>query len=136
MTRLALVSEVCRVQADGRVVAVVVVQPDLMVDDQPRRLTADLAGPAVYSLPLFDIARPGSLPGFGLVKLFLIHRLTPLVVFPPAHRVSLSYADATKKDRPKAALCGAGPLGPDLHGSIITHYCVHFYSLFHFRPKS
>ena len=77
MARLALVSEVCRVQADGRVVAVVVVQPDLMVDDQPRRLTADLAGPAVDSLPLFDISSSGSLPCLGLVKLFLVHRLSP-----------------------------------------------------------
>ena len=59
-----------------------------------------------------------------------------MVVFPPAHRVSLSYADATKKDRPKAAPSGAWPISPGIHTSIIAHYCVHFYPLFHFPAKS
>ena len=97
MTRLTLIPEVCRVQAYGRIAAVVVVQPDLMVDDQARRLAADLAGPAVNALPLFDISSACSLPGFGLVELFLVHRFQPSVVFPPTHRVGLSYTDATKK---------------------------------------
>ena len=62
VTGLAFIPEVLRVQADGWIVAVVIVQPDLMMDDQPRLSLAYLAGPTIYSQPVLYICSPGPAP--------------------------------------------------------------------------
>ena len=70
---LALIKKILRVQADLWIVAVLIIQPDLMVDNEPRLLTTDLTGPAVHGFPLINEGLPCPPPGSGLVELFLGH---------------------------------------------------------------
>lgn len=60
MAGLAFVFEALRVQADIRVVAVVVVEPDGVVYYEARLLSAYLAEPAVNGQPAVDVRPPCS----------------------------------------------------------------------------
>ena len=78
MTGLTFILEVRRVQADLWIVAVLIVQPDLMVNDQARLIMTDLTQSAIYSQPTIYISLPSQAPGPGLVELFLVHVHPPL----------------------------------------------------------
>ena len=77
MARLALIHEVVRVQTDVWVVAVDVIQPDLMVHDLARLLLTDLTDPAVYGQPFVYVCLPGQPPGLGFIELFLVNMSRP-----------------------------------------------------------
>ena len=80
VTGLALVHEVLRVEADVRIVAVLVVQPYLMMDYLARLLMTYLAQPAINGQPVVDVCTPCPLPCSCLIELFLgQHSLAPLV---------------------------------------------------------
>ena len=75
---LALEHEVVRVQRDVRVVAVLIVEPDLPVMDNLARLyVAGLAQPAVYCHSFGYVSIPSTSPRLGLVELFLVDKQTP-----------------------------------------------------------
>lgn len=70
---LTFVSEVIRVQADLGIVAVDIIQPRLVMDNQPGLYVANLAQTAVDGQSPTDVGIPCPFPGSGLVKLFLVH---------------------------------------------------------------
>lgn len=86
VTGLALVEEVVRVEADVRVVAVVVVKPDNMVNYPTRLIPAHLAQPAIHGQPAVYVCLPGTSPGWCLIEFLLVY------ICPPAHLASVSYA--------------------------------------------
>ena len=71
MAGLALILEVIRVEAYGRVVAVRVVQPYLVMYYQPRLLVALLAHPSIHSYTHINVGLPGPAPRLGFIELFL-----------------------------------------------------------------
>ena len=80
VTGLALIGEELSVEADARVVAVVVVQPDLVVHDLPQLLVAHLAHAAIEGHARGDIGITRTAPGRALVELLLVQRVAPLVL--------------------------------------------------------
>ena len=70
---LALISKVLRVEADLRVIAVLVVQPYGMMHDLSEPLPAYLTDAAVLGFPHCDEGRPGSPPGHRPVEARLRH---------------------------------------------------------------
>ena len=73
VTGLALIHEVLRVQADLWVVAVLIVQPYLVVYYQARLVVTYFTQPTIQCHPLVNISLPSHAPGFGLIELFLVH---------------------------------------------------------------
>ena len=103
MTGLAFVSEVLGVEADVRVVAVVVVQPRLVVYDLSWFNSADLADPSVDCHPFVDVSLPCPLPRFCFIKLFLVHCLS---AFRPGSRPPTSPASPMPAQQKRAAPLG------------------------------
>lgn len=75
---LALVPKAPWVQADIRIVAVDIIQPDSVMYDQPRLIVAHLAHTAIEREPVIDVCLPRSFPRLRLVKLFLCHSIQPI----------------------------------------------------------
>ena len=71
MTSLTLIKKVVRVEADLWIVAVDIVQPDLVMDYQPRLHATDLTDATIYAHALLYESIPHSLPCFSLIELLL-----------------------------------------------------------------
>ena len=93
MTVLAFIQEALRVEADVRIVAVLIIEPDGMVNYLPRLITTDLTQPAIYCHSIIYESLPCFLPGLAFIELLLVHPDHSYYVFPPTHRASLSYTD-------------------------------------------
>ena len=92
---LTFISEVARVQADLWVVAVVVVQPYLMMDCLAQLLATLLADTSVNCHPCFYISGPGSTPCLAFIELRLghsgLHRKKPRFRPGPLCYYSINY---------------------------------------------
>ena len=101
VTGLSLVEEVVRVEADVRVVAVVIVQPYNVVDYPTRLLTTYLAQPAIQCYPVVNVGLPCSLPRFASVELFLgQHSPQSCGLLIPAHPPRQRLLYRRKRKRP------------------------------------
>jgi hypothetical protein len=85
VTGLTFIHKVVKVQADLWVVAVLIIQPYLMVYYLTRLIMTDLTQPAIYSQPIVYISLPSQAPGFGLVELFLVHSTTSCIKRRPGY---------------------------------------------------
>ena len=73
VTSLALIEEELRVQTYLWIVAVGVIEPDSVMDNESRLFATDLTHPTIDGEAIVDEVFPCSLPCCALVELFLSH---------------------------------------------------------------
>ena len=91
VTRLTLIHKVIEAQADLWVVAVLIVQPYLVVYYSTRLIMAYLTQPAVNGQPVVYVALPGHPPRFAFIELFLVHAVGLLAGSLTAHHSGVCY---------------------------------------------
>ena len=74
---LAFIQESFRIETDVWIIAVDVVEPYRMMNNQPWFLTTHLTQPAVYGQPAVDECLPASAPRLAFVELLLRHGISP-----------------------------------------------------------